>query len=112
MRHHHSTRSSVHTHRATAALAERHHAISPGTLGAVERFVSRLEHLFGRTLLQAFGDANADRNRHTRRTGAGPALASLLVILRPTVRITQLNVVGCNGLTDDFQVRHALFERL
>src|SRR5471030_1400082 len=102
MRHHHSTRSSVHTHRATAALTECHHAVSPSTLGAVERLVSGFEHLFGRTLLQAFGDANADRNRHTRRTGAGSTLATLLVVLR-TVRIAQLNVVGRNRLADDFQ---------
>src|SRR3990167_9568684 len=112
MRHHHSTRSGVHAHRATASLTECHHAISRGALGAVERFVRGLEYFFGGALLLSFGHADADSDRHTGSARTCTFLATLLVVLRTAVLIAQLNVVGGDGFADDFQVRHALFEGL
>src|SRR5690242_2859615 len=70
-------RSRFHAHRATTVLPERHHAVAPGALGAVERLVSGLEHLFRGTLIDPLGNADTDRHRDTRRSGTGTPLAPL-----------------------------------
>src|SRR5689334_21980834 len=105
-------RSGVHAHGTTAVLPVCHHTVAPGALGAIKRLVSGLEHLFGGALIDPFGNADTDRHRYTRRTGTGTPLAPLIVVLRAVFLITQLNVVSGDGLADDFQVRHALFEGL
>src|SRR5689334_4329298 len=100
MRHHHSTRSGVHAHCATAVLTEGHHTVSPRPLGAVERLVGGFEHFFGGALFQAFGDADADGDRNTRGARTRATLASLLVILGTAVLIAQLDVVSGDGFAD------------
>ena len=96
MRHHHSTRSCIHAHRTAAVLPECNDTVTPRPLGAVERLVCSLEHfLRSPVLCQPLGDADTDGHRDTGRGSDTATLATLLVVLRAVVLITQLNVVGC-----------------
>ena len=68
-----SASSAVHAHRAATVLSERHDAVTPGALGAVERLVGGLEHLVGAAVLgQALGGTDADGHRHAAGPGRPP----------------------------------------
>src|SRR5687768_4308237 len=104
MRRHHSTRGGFHAHSAAAILPIGDHTVSPRALGVIERLVGRFEHLFGRTLLDALGHADADGHRYAGGASAGAPLATLLIVLGTAVGITQLDSVRLDGLANNFQM--------